>query len=324
LSEQPKDQSGAAVLSSQSHSVETPSGKGAGDENFPVGSFLLPKHLRPHVMKYYDFARAIDDVADNPGLSSEEKISRLRGFEAVLDGKKDNSAGFEKAAMLRVSMLEMGVPIRHGTDLITAFVQDAVQNRYDDWDGVIGYCENSANPVGRYLLDLHGEDSSGYIYSDALCSVLQILNHLQDCGEDLHEMDRCYIPASYLKDADSSVEEVRASSLSPNLRVVIDRMLDQCALLMEEARQLPSALSNRHLAMESAVIVRLADKLLKRLRKGDPLASRVALTKIDFVTAGAMGTLSGFFSAGSMKRKGVARSKEVVETHTSSNNGDLR
>ena len=284
-------------------SAETPSGKGAKDENFPVGSFLLPKHLRPHVATYYAFARAIDDVADNPDLSSDEKIARLRGFEAVLRGSVSNSGGYEKAENLRASMLETNVAVRHGADLITAFVQDSTQSRYRDWTGLIGYCENSANPVGRYLLDLHGEDPAGYAQSDALSTVLQILNHLQDCGDDLREMARCYIPTDWLEEEGSSIEDVRADALTPELRRVIDRMLDGCEDMMEEARALAPALKSRHLAMESQVIVNLASRLLKRLRKGDPLAMRVALTKSDFAMAGTGGAIAGFFRAGTLKRQ---------------------
>lgn len=281
---------------------ETPSGKGAKDENFPVGSFLLPKRLRPHVAIYYDFARAIDDVADNPDVPSEEKITRLRRFEAVLKGEAENSHGYEKAAALRASMVETNVPTKHGTDLVTAFVQDSVQNRYKNWAGLIGYCENSANPVGRYLLDLHGEDPVGYKQSDALCTILQILNHLQDCGEDLEEMDRCYIPTDWLDEEGSSIEDLRKSSMTPGLRRVADRMLDGCETLMQEARSLAPALQSRHLAMESEVIVQLAGRLLKRLRNGDPLAERVALSKADFALAGTSGAVSGFFRAGTLKQ----------------------
>ena len=163
--------------------VETPSGKGAGDENFPVGSFLLPKHLRPHVAIFYDFARAIDDVADNPDASPEEKIDRLNAFEAALIGAP-GAVEIPKADRLRASLAELGVTTKHGQDLISAFRQDAVKPRYESWDELIDYCDRSAAPVGRYLLDIHGELQDHYIYSDALCNALQVINHLQDCADD--------------------------------------------------------------------------------------------------------------------------------------------
>lgn len=277
---------------------ETPSGKGAGDENFPVGSFLLPRRLRPHVATFYAFARAIDDIADNGALVAEEKIARLKAFDAALRGEAPGAAGFEKAHALRRSMAETGVPTKHGSDLVAAFIQDAVKLRYKTWDELLGYCALSANPVGRYLLDLHGEDKSAYGYSDALCTVLQIVNHLQDCGEDRRTLDRVYIIGDWLAEAGGAVEDLDRAALTPALRKTIDRMLDGCEGLMSEAEKLPAALRSKSLAMESAVIVRLAARLVVLLRKGDPLARRVALSKLDFAAAGIGGAIAGYFSAG--------------------------
>ena len=279
---------------------ETPSGKGANDENFPVGSFLLPKHLRPHVATYYAFARAIDDIADNGELASEEKIRRLTAFDDVLKGTVAATEGYEKAAALRVSLLETDVTTKHGSDLVAAFVQDSRKNRYANWDELLGYCELSANPVGRYLLDLHGEDPKAYRYSDALCTVLQIVNHLQDCGDDKLELDRVYVLEDWLREEGGEIADIDEPSMSPALRRVTDRMLDGCDALMIDARQLPAALTSKSLAMESAVIVRLADRLIALLRNGDPLATRVALSKLDFASAGIRGAISGFLSAGRM------------------------
>ncbi|MBY0422931.1 MAG: squalene/phytoene synthase family protein, partial [Parvularculaceae bacterium] len=135
---------------------ETPSGKGAKDENFPVGSLLLPKRLRPHVATYYAFARAIDDIADNGALPDDEKIRRLKAFDAALRGEPGYGAEYEKAHALRDSMQSTGVPTVHGSDLVAAFVQDCEKRRYQSWEELLGYCRLSANPVGRYLLDLHG------------------------------------------------------------------------------------------------------------------------------------------------------------------------
>lgn len=277
--------------------AETPSGKGARDENFPVGSFLLPKRLRPHVATYYAFARAIDDIADNGDLSANEKIARLRAFDAALKGEPGLGEAYAKAHALRESMRQTGVPTVHGSDLVAAFVQDSVKLRYRTWGELLGYCALSANPVGRYLLDLHGEDRAGYRYSDALCTVLQIVNHLQDCGNDRRDLDRVYLIGEWMAAEGASVEDLDRKALTPGLRRVVDRMLDGCDALMTDARRLPRALRSRHLAMESAVIVNLAARLIALLRKGDPLASRVALSKLDFARCGIGGAVTGFFSA---------------------------
>jgi len=291
-----------APAPSPASGLETPSGKGAADENFPVGSFLLPKRLRPHVAAYYAFARAIDDIADNGGLPAEDRIARLKTFNAALRGER-GGAELEKAHRLRESMQATGVTTRHGSDLVAAFVQDCVKLRYETWDELLGYCALSANPVGRYLLDLHGEDSAGYRQSDALCTVLQIVNHLQDCGDDRKELDRVYIVGGWLREEGGRIEDVDLPATTPALRRTMDRMLAGCETLMVEAKQLPSVLKSRRLAMESAVIVRLAARLIDRLYKGDPLAHRVALSKIDFAAAGVSGAAAGFLAAGRKARR---------------------
>ncbi len=283
---------------------ETPSGKGAGDENFPVGSFLLPAHLRPHVARFYDFARAADDIADNPDLAPQDKIARLDAFEAALTGEPGYGEGYEKPLALRETLRETGVSDRHARDLLAAFRQDAVKLRYANWQELVQYCTLSANPVGRFLLDLHREPRTAHIHSDALCTVLQVINHLQDCGDDYRAFHRVYIPEDWMAAEGVSVADLDARALEPGMRRVMDRMLAEVDTLLASADRLPGALTGRRMAMESAVIVTLAHRLTNRLRKGDPLATRVALSKGDFAVAGLWGAVSGFFAPGRTPRKG--------------------
>ena len=228
--------------------VETPSGKGAADENFPVGSWLLPARLRPHVAIYYAFARAIDDIADNPALDADDKIARLAAFDAALTDPAADRPGLEKATRLRLSLAETGVASARGSDLVAAFKQDAVKRRYADWDELLGYCRLSANPVGRYLLDLHGEDPAGYAASDALCTALQILNHLQDCQDDFHNLDRVYLPGDWLAAEGLDVTVLDEKASPPAFRRVLGRCLDGVDKLMDEAETLPGRLRSSRLA----------------------------------------------------------------------------
>lgn len=268
--------------------VETPSGKGAGDENFPVGSFLLPKPLRPKVAIFYAYARAIDDIADNPALSAAEKIERLDGFDRALTGATDDPA-YAKAIRVRETMAGTGEIVRHCRDLILAFKQDAVKPRYDDWDDLMGYCIKSAAPVGRFLLDLHDCPNSGYPASDALCNALQVINHLQDCKDDYETLDRVYLPGDWLAAEGSTVDDLALPAATPGMRRVLDRCLDATENLLAGAKPLPRQLPNRRLAMESAAIIRLAEKLTAMLRKGDPLAERVSLSKPGFLLYALLG-----------------------------------
>lgn len=263
--------------------AETPSGKDAAYENFPVGSWLLPARLRPHVAVFYGYARAIDDIADNPDLSPDEKIARLDGFERALLDRESEDPAFVKAHAMRQSLAETDVGPRHCLDLIAAFKQDAIKLRYADWNELIGYCLLSASPVGRYLLDLHGGSAHGYGPSDALCNALQVINHLQDCQDDYRALDRVYLPLDWFAEAGAAVEELDGAVTGPALRRVIDRTLDGVETLLEVAAPLPAGLKSRRLAMESAAILDIAWTLTGRLRHGDPLGGRIELSKSEYL-----------------------------------------
>jgi len=283
-------------MSGQNNQVETPSGKGAADENFPVGSFLLPKRLRPHVATYYAFARAIDDIADNPDALPQDKIARLNAMDDALLGRTANPGPeLAKATALRASMLETGVDLAHASDLISAFRQDSVKSRYNSWDELIDYCMRSASPVGRYLLELHGEDKAHFEYSDALCNALQVINHLQDCADDLKAMDRCYLPLDWCAEDGAKVEMLRKPASPAPLRAVQMRCLNRTEALLRTADKLPGALKSRSLAMESGVIVSIAWKLVDELRRKDPVAQRVELSKPQFLWCGLKGAIKGLF-----------------------------
>ncbi len=284
------------TAATQSNAYDTAASKDASGENFPVGSFLLPKKLRPHVAVFYAFARAADDIGDSPDLPAEEKIRRLDAYEDVLLGKREPEPGLEKPWRIRQSLIECGITTDHCRDLLHAFKRDATYLRYKDWNDLrYGYCQLSASPVGRYLLDLHGEDKAGYKASDALCDALQVLNHLQDCQKDYREIDRVYLPGDWMAQNGVTVEDLDRPALVPGMRKVLDLCLDATADLMAEARKLPGQLKSKHLAMESAVIVKIADKLTAELRARDPIATRVQLTKPQALWCAVKGVASVWF-----------------------------
>jgi farnesyl-diphosphate farnesyltransferase len=264
--------------------VEAWSGKDKGDENFPVGSLLIAKSLRPHVHAYYNFARNADDIADHETLAPAEKIARLDAMQAVLMGEAPAGEA-PSAAGLRLSLAASGVSPIHATELLIAFRQDATKNRYENWAALLDYCRYSAAPVGRYVLDLHGESRETWPASDALCASLQVLNHLQDCAGDLRSLDRCYIPQDWLAAAGARTDDLARGKTSSPLRQVFDRVLEATDGLNQQAAALPGLVKSRRLRVETAVIAGLARRLTTRLRNGDPLAARVKLTKADFAAA---------------------------------------
>jgi hydroxysqualene synthase len=263
--------------------VEAWSGKDRGDENFPVGSRLIRPELRPHVHAFYAFARNADDIADSAILTPEEKLARLDVMEAVLHGRTEE--GSPSALALRHSLARTGVTPVHASELLVAFRLDVTKQRYATLAELYDYCRYSASPVGRYVLDLHGESHTTHAPSDALCCALQILNHMQDCAADLANLDRCYLPEDLLAEFGTSVVDLRRAAATPALRKVFASLLHRVERMTRFASDLPKRTRDRRLRVETAVIVGLAKRLANRLERRDPVAVSVKLTKGDFAAS---------------------------------------
>ena len=246
------------------------SGKGHRDENFPVASKLVAPAYRAPIMAFYRFARAADDVADHPTASRDEKLDGLARMRAGLAGD-----GAPEAIALAAAMAERGLDAAHANDLLNAFEQDVRVSRYPTWDAVIDYCRLSAMPVGRFVLDVHGEDRATWPASDALCAALQIINHLQDCGKDYRSLDRVYLPADLLAATGAHIEELAAPVASPALRATITLMAARTQALLAQSAPFAGMIRDKRLASEVAVIQRLAESLTRRLMARDPLSQRV-------------------------------------------------
>ncbi len=260
--------------------METPSGKGAKDENFPVGSFLIRPALRPHVHALYRFARAADDIADNPALAAEDKVARLTAMgEIVAGGGTGLEAEFPSAVQMRDDLRATGVSPQHCLDLLSAFTQDAVKTRYRTWDELLAYCFLSASPIGRHLLDLHGEGQACRRAADALCNALQVVNHLQDCGVDYRTLDRVYLPLDALEAEGTSPEALGSERLSPALRRALDRVIRPLDGLMDECRDIVRQVDDPRIALECEIIRTLCARLTRRLALEDPLATRIVIGK---------------------------------------------
>ena len=268
---------------------ELPSGKHAGTENFPVASRLVRAELRPHLVVFYGFARAIDDVADAADVPAAEKRRRLAAFDAVLGGDAD--AGPEKAVALKASLDVTGVDPVHARELIQAFVRDTEKTRYADWDELMAYCRLSAAPVGRHILALHGEDPALFPANDALCDALQVINHLQDCADDYRTLDRVYLPEPWLAAEGLGVDVLGAPASPPGLRRVLDRLLDHTDGLLARSQGFAHKVKDRRLAFEIAAIQALAEGLSAKLRREDPLTRRVKFTKPRMALVGLGGAL---------------------------------
>lgn len=267
--------------------------KDARSENFPVASRLLPRHLRPHVLSFYTFVRLADDIADDPDLEAESKLAYLDALERALTSGQAKHAYLKPALDLRASLQATGVSDRHARQVLRAFRRDSVGARCHTWSDLLLYCRFSANPVGRYLLELHGEGPEGGPAADALCSALQVLNHLQDVREDWTALGRCYVPLAWFDEAGVSVERLVEGESDAKLRGIFDRLLDHTDRLLERAAALPGMIRHRGLRMEAAVILSVAESLAYRLRVRDPMKKRVELAAHQKMYALARGIARG-------------------------------
>ena len=257
---------------------ELRSGKGHKDENFPVASFVIEARHRPLIMAFYEFVRIADDISDHATLAPAEKLSQLDRLEAELLGTGD---GQPEALRLRAALAERGMSAQHPCDVLVAFRMDVTKLRYANWDELIHYCNYSAMPVGRFVLDVHGESRATWAASDALCAALQVINHLQDCAKDYRQLDRVYVPLDGLSAAGLGVQSLADPQASPALRGVIAALARRTGALLAQSRPFADGIVDRRLALEVGVIQALAESLVHRLERRDPLSERVHHRKLE-------------------------------------------
>ena len=270
--------------------AEARSGKGHRDENFPVASRLIhPRHRGP-ILAFYEFVRTADDIADHSTLAPPEKLALIDRLEATLLGKSnDDPVGVALRAQLAARQLSP----RHARDLLAAFRMDVTKLRYRDWDDLIGYCTYSAMPVGRFVLEVHGESRATWPANDALCAALQIINHLQDCGKDYRHLDRVYIPLDTFAETGTRVDELGADHASARLLACIRKLACRTGALLRESKPFSPSIEDTRLGLEVAVIQTFAERLVRLLGRRDPLSERVHLGKAGVAGFGILGLLWG-------------------------------
>ena len=248
--------------------AELRTGKNHRDENFPVASLLLAREHRRPILAFYRFARVADDVADHPDLSPEQKLAMLDRLEAALDGAANQEP---EATDLRTILDARGLSDDNARLLLHAFRQDATTKRYHSWLELMDYCAYSAMPVGRFVLDLHGEPRAARTASDAVCAALQIINHLQDCARDYRQLDRVYLPLDLMTHEGARVEDLGAHRATNALRAVILTLTNRADDLLDRGEAITAQIRNARLAREIQVIVALARNNVVKLRREDPL-----------------------------------------------------
>ena len=252
------------------------------DPDFSLMPDLFAKPLRPHVHAFGRFVRLAEAVTDNNALARDERQTRLTALEAALSGETAGplwSAEAEAVAQgLRVSQQETGIPVEHARHILQALRRDARDHICASWHDLMVYCQFAAAPIGRYMLQLVGEDlarCSGP--ADALCGGLRILRQLRDCEDPTIRFNRLCIPRQFLDDAMITPRHLRAPSAKGQTRAVLDRVLDGVDHLLAKAAPLPSLIGDRGLGTHASIVLCRAHRLVACFRRRDPIRERVGL-----------------------------------------------
>ena len=260
------------------------SGKSHSDENFPVASFLMTKKIRSIVRVFYFFARMADDIADHQKLSSNQKKKILLFFDnAISKSKKTNNKVLDKM-IARFKELPSGK--KYSRNLLKAFMMDASNKKYKNWNDLLYYCKFSANPVGRFVIDAVNERKNIekiYEASDSLCTALQIINHIQDCKKDFKELNRVYIPESFFKKYSLDKKILRKSKSEENFERLKIEIIDNVLTSLRKTKLGLREIQSWRLRKETLIILNIAKRLCNLLKINDPLEKQIKLSRIDFI-----------------------------------------
>jgi len=195
--------------------------KRAREENYPVAPLFLPRRARHHLLALYEFARLVDDVGDEGPARPDDRLRQLDWLEAELDQAVAGQATHPVLARLAPTIRTFDLPLELFRRLIEANRRDQVLRRYGTYDELIGYCELSANPIGRLvLLVVEADTPSRQLLSDDVCTALQLVEHWQDIGEDAAR-GRIYLPAADLQRYAVAEADLTAASASADLRRLV-------------------------------------------------------------------------------------------------------
>jgi squalene synthase HpnC len=261
-------------------------------ENFPVASLILPHRLRKPIEAIYCFARTADDIADEGVLPADERLRLLaeydRGLDAIDAGERPADPVF---GPLAVAVREHALPTPLLRDLLSAFRQDVVQQRYASFGELQDYCRRSANPIGRLLLHLFGRTEDRLLLqSDRICTALQLANHWQDLWIDWQK-GRVYLPQDELARFGVTEADIAARSVDERWHRLMQFQVARAREMLESGAPLARSLEGR-IALELRLIVAGGRCILGKIERagGDVFRHRPRLTARDWLrlTAGAL------------------------------------
>jgi squalene synthase HpnC len=253
-------------------------------ENFPVASLLLPARLRRPVQAIYAFARQADDFADEGDWPAPIRLGKLTGFAQQLDLIESGAAPSLPLFLDLAQVIEeFGLPIGLFRDLLSAFSQDVIKTRYANFGELMDYCRRSANPVGRLMLHLYrATDQRNFIWSDEICSSLQLINFWQDVAIDFRK-HRIYLPVDEMAEYSVTEAQIANGDANSNWRNLMLFQIQRTRQMLSAGAPLGRALPGR-IGLELRMIVMGGNRILEKLRAGggDVFRHRPVLRAFDW------------------------------------------
>jgi len=254
-----------------------------------VASFVIKKSIQKYIKTFYFFARTADDIADHRTLRSNEKIKILTYFDNIL--KLEKKTDITILNNIINFFPEIPFAKKYSRNLLKAFLMDAKGKKYNNWDDLVFYCKYSANPVGRFVIDLiykkkklpQKNFKEIYFASDCLCTSLQIINHLQDCKKDFQELKRIYIPKSFFKKHSVDKEIFKFKDSNSNFFDLVYEMTEKVKIMLVKSDEGLRMIKPWSLRKETLIILNIAKRLCYLLKNNDVLRKNVKLSRIDLI-----------------------------------------
>jgi len=252
-------------------------------ENFPVVSLFIKKEMRKHVAIIYWFARTADDIADEDNFTVEERLLKINNFNERLTHivAGDYTDEYEHALYLTINERKL-TPV-HFFNLLKAFKQDIFQQKWNTFNDILDYCTNSANPVGRLILELYNvSDDKAFYYSDKICTALQLTNFYQDVSKDILK-NRIYFPIDEIEKFGVKLKSFELNENNDNLRRLVKFNVERAESFFREGENLLNYLSGR-LQYEIKWTILGGRAILKKIIKSDynVINIRPSLSKFDY------------------------------------------
>jgi len=248
-------------------------------ENFPVGSIFMPARLRAPIRAIYAFARSADDFADEGDDSADIRLSKLAAYHAhlhALERGEPVEHPIFKALAPHIRQFDLPYGLFH--DLLSAFEQDCTKTRYAHFGEVMDYCKRSANPIGRLLLKLYGDDDAKHqAWSDGICSALQLINFLQDVAIDWKK-NRVYLPQDEMAKFGISERQIAEGRSDALWQQFMKGQIERARRMLQAGAPLGRALHGR-IGFEMRLIILGGERILLQLHasRGDMFQQRPQL-----------------------------------------------